>query len=149
MSREALAWAGVSRFPRPGATRHGLPDGLPSAQRRADRITRDTTVTEQHVFWHRDLPPLDADPIGEHVVEASSDRVASTLAHRDELWDQCYRQLLAHTVERIEQELSRLGGHYAHVIDEHLDSKRDDVAGESWLHGRFTYVLYRTTSAPR
>ena len=100
------------------------------------------------VFWHRDLPPLDADPLDEHVVEAASPRVASTLAHRDELWDQCYQQLLLQAGARIEQELDRLDGDYAHVIDEHLDSKRDDVAGESWLHGRFTYVLYRATAGP-
>ena len=98
------------------------------------------------VFWHRDLPPLDADPLDEHVVEAASPRVASTLAHRDELWDQCYQQLLLQAGARIEQELDRLDGDYAHVIDEHLDSKRDDVAGESWLHGRFTYVRYRSAA---
>jgi hypothetical protein len=39
--------------------------------------------------------------------------------------------------------VARLGGRYAHVLDEHIDSRRDDSSGESWLHGRFTYVLYR------
>ena len=38
------------------------------------------------IFWHRELPPLAADAIGEHVIEASSSRVSSTLARRDELW---------------------------------------------------------------
>jgi CHAT domain-containing protein len=49
----------------------------------------------------------------------------------------------AHTHHRLEQEITRLGGHYAHVLDEHVDSRRDDASGESWLHGRFIYVLYR------
>jgi hypothetical protein len=44
------------------------------------------------VYWHRDLPPLDADLVAEHTVEATSNRVPATLAHRDELWDQCYRE---------------------------------------------------------
>ena len=43
----------------------------------------------------------------------------------------------------LEQEVARLGGDYAHVIDEHVDSRRDDLTTESWLHGRFSYVLYR------
>ena len=44
---------------------------------------------------------------------------------------------------RLEQEVRRLGGHYAHVVDEPIESQRNDATGESWLHGRFTYVLYR------
>jgi hypothetical protein len=44
---------------------------------------------------------------------------------------------------RLEQEVVRLGGNYAHVLDESVDSRHDDVTGESWLHGSFTYMLYR------
>ena len=44
---------------------------------------------------------------------------------------------------RLEQEVLRLGGHYAHVLDESVDSRHDGATSESWLHGRFTYVLYR------
>ena len=95
------------------------------------------------VYWHRQLPPLDAEMIGEHVLEAVSCRVQGTLAHRDELWDRCYRSLIANTEERFAQEVARLGGHYAHVLDESIDSRRDDVAAEAWLHGRFGYTLYR------
>ena len=29
------------------------------------------------------------------------------------------------------------------VLSESVDSRHDDVQGEAWLHGRFTYVLYR------
>ena len=95
------------------------------------------------VYWHRELPPADAEMMAEHVVEAASSRVPGTLAHRDELWDRCYEELMAHTRERIAQEVVRLGGHYAHVLDESVDSRHDDVTGESWLHGAFTYMLYR------
>jgi hypothetical protein len=81
--------------------------------------------------------------MGEHVVEATSVRVPSTLAHRDELWERCYEDLMARTRIRLEQEVLRLGGNYAHVLDESVDSRHDDVTGESWLHGTFTYMLYR------
>jgi hypothetical protein len=99
------------------------------------------------VYWHRELPPIDAEVMDAHVVEATSGRVQGTLTHRDELWDQCYEELMAHTRERLEQEVARLGGHYAHVLDESVDSRRDDATGEAWLHGRFNYVLYRNTGA--
>jgi hypothetical protein len=81
--------------------------------------------------------------MAEHVVEAASARVPGTLAHRDELWDECYQDLMTKARARLEQEVARLGGHYAHVLDETVDSRHDDVTGESWLHGAFTYMLYR------
>jgi len=102
-----------------------------------------TPADGKRVYWHRELPPLNSDIMGEHVLEATSGRVLGTLAHRDELWDQCYRDLLENTRKRFTQEIDRLGGRYAHVLDEHVDSCHDDVAGEAWLRGRFTYVLYR------
>jgi hypothetical protein len=97
----------------------------------------------QIVYWHRDLPPLDAELVAEHTVEADSSRVAGTLAHRDELWDRCYMELMTVSASRLAQEVARLGGDYAHVHDEAITPKHDDAAGEAWLHGRFTYVLYR------
>jgi hypothetical protein len=97
----------------------------------------------QIVFWHRELPPLKADLVAEHTVEANSSRVPGTLAHRDELWDQCYRELMVNAEHRIVQEIARLGGHFAHVLDEAIDPRHDDAAGEAWLHGRFSYMLYR------
>ena len=102
-----------------------------------------TTGEPPVVYWHRQLPPFDAEMLGEHVLEATSCRVQGTLAHRDELWDRCYQSLIANTEERFAQEVARLDGHYAHVLDEFIHSRRDDVAGEAWLHGRFTYMLYR------
>jgi hypothetical protein len=101
------------------------------------------------VFWHRELPPLDAELLAEHTVEATSSRVPGTFAHRDELWDQCYRELMANAEKRLLQEVTRLGGDFAHVHDEAIEPKHDDVAGEAWLRGRFSYVLYRRSSGSR
>ena len=98
---------------------------------------------EKTIYWHRELPPADAEVLDEHTVEAVSERVPGTLAHRDELWDRCYHDLMARAADRLNQEIERLGGRYAHVLDESIDSRHDDATGEAWLHGRFTYVLCR------
>ena len=95
------------------------------------------------VYWHRELPPLSAEPIGEHTLEATSSRVPGTLARRDDLWDRCYRELVANAESRLAQELTRLGGDCARVYDESIESRHDDATGETWLHGRFSYMLYR------
>lgn len=95
------------------------------------------------VYWHRELPPLEADLVAEHTLEATSGRVAGTIAHRDELWDRCYRELMAAAGLRLTQEVARLGGDYAHVHDEAIDPRHDAATGEAWLHGRFSYMLYR------
>ena len=58
------------------------------------------------VYWHRELPPLDAELMAEHTVEATSGRVAGTLGHRDELWDRCYQELMANTSARLAQEIA-------------------------------------------
>jgi hypothetical protein len=104
-----------------------------------DPVVNDRKV----VYWHRELPPLEGEIFGEHVVEATSDRVSGSIERYGDLWNRCYADLMAHATTRLTQELARLGGHYAHVLDEHIDSRRDDVADESWLYGRFSYVLYR------
>ena len=95
------------------------------------------------VYWHRELPPLEAEPLGQHAVEATSRRVPGTIAHRDELWHACYDDLLVQATIRLEQEVARLGGHHAHVLGEVIEGRRDEVKGEAWLRGRFAYVLYR------
>jgi hypothetical protein len=66
-----------------------------------------------------------------------------TVAHRDELWRQCNEDLMARVRIRLEQEVVRLGGNYAHVLTESVESKHDDVTDETWVHGRFTYMVYR------
>ena len=101
------------------------------------------------VYWHRELPPMDAELVAEHTVEATSRRVPGTIEHRDELWDRCYEELMEDAERRLAQEITRLGGHFAHVHDESIDPKRDDAAGEAWLHGRFGYMLYRRASKSR
>ena len=105
----------------------------------------DASTHAQVVFWHRELPPLDAEFMAEHTVEATSGRVAGSLSHRDELWHRCYQELMSNAHARLVQEITRLGGHYAHVHDEAIGPRHDDAAGEAWLHGRFSYVLYRTS----
>lgn len=102
---------------------------------------------QQIIYWHRELPPLDAEQMGEHVVEAASMRVKSDLTHRTALWDQCHDDLMAHVRSRLEQEVARLSGDYAHVLQESIDIRRDDASGESWLQGRFTYLLLRRQPA--
>jgi hypothetical protein len=104
-----------------------------------------TTVvgTPKVVYWHRDLPPLAAEAIGEHTVEASSPRVQGAFAQRDEHWKRCENELMAQTRDRLGEEIVRLGGLYAHVYKETIDTRHDDTKGEAWLHGRFEYTLYR------
>jgi hypothetical protein len=89
------------------------------------------------------LPPVEADLVAEHTVEADSVRVPGTIAHRDELWAGCRRDLFEKVDARLRQEIVRLGGTCAHVLDERVEEKRDPVNNEAWLHGRFTYMLYR------
>jgi hypothetical protein len=107
----------------------------------------ETGATEKIIYWHRELPPLAAELIGEYVVEATSSRVPGTLAHRDELWAQCYEDLMDRVRKRLEQEILRLGGSCAHVLSESVDSKHDAVSGEAWLHGQLTYTLYRRSAS--
>jgi hypothetical protein len=95
------------------------------------------------IYWHRELPPLDAQPMGEHVVEASSPHVPDTLAHREELWSLCEAELMTTARERLRAEIARLGGRFAHVLDESIETHHNASAGDAWLHGRFTYMLYR------
>jgi hypothetical protein len=97
----------------------------------------------QVVYWHRELPPIHADPVGERTVEADSMRVPGTIEHRDEIWDRCRSDLMNRAAQRLEQEVARLDGRYAHVFDERLEPKHDYTTGEAWLHGRFNFTLYR------
>jgi hypothetical protein len=95
------------------------------------------------IYWRRELPPSNAEAIGEHILEATSKRIPGTLSHRDQLLGQCYENLMAEARYRLEQEVARLGGHYAHVLSESVGSRHDEKTGESWLHGDFSYMLYR------
>lgn len=105
--------------------------------------TMTASATPAMVFWHRELPPADADPLEVHTITANSSRVPGTIAYRDELWHRCYHSLMAEADARLHQELARLKGHYARVYDEAIQTRHDEVAGEAWITGRFNYVLYR------
>ncbi|MFO7303331.1 MAG: hypothetical protein DIU54_013035 [Acidobacteriota bacterium] len=100
-------------------------------------------ATPKTIYWHRDLPPLDAEAVSEHTIEADSSRVPRRFSRSDDLWDRCYAELMENVERRLLQELQRLGGRYARVHDEKIEPKHNDATGESWLHGRFGYVLYR------
>ena len=99
----------------------------------AARSKSDSTRIE---LWHGELPSLDASAMAEHLVEATSARVPGKILHRDELWSQCYVDLMAKTATRLEQEVLRLERKYAHVLDESVDSRHDGATIESSLHGR-------------
>ena len=107
---------------------------------------RDPDNDRQIVYWHRKLPPLDAEPLGEYMVEADSMHVTGNLAHRGDLWDRCYQDLMMRVHGRLCQEVHRLGGHYAHVLEEAIDSRHDDRSGDVWLRGRLKYLLLRRPS---
>ena len=100
-------------------------------------------VEPKMIYWHRELPPLDAQPMAEHIVEASSAHVPDTITDRDELWKRGEDELMANARERLGEEIARLGGRYAHVLDESIETRHNVSTGEAWLHGRFTYMLYR------
>jgi hypothetical protein len=102
-----------------------------------------TPSDAKRIYWHRELPPLDADAVAEQTVEAASGRLQGTLEHRNELWDRCYADLMEKLTARLEQELTRLGGDCAHVLDESIDSRHDDAGGDVWLHGRLTFLVMR------
>jgi|SRR5579872_2902854 len=100
-------------------------------------------ASKKVIYWHRELPPIRAEAIGEHTVEVTSCHVPGTLAHRDDLWEHCYADLMAQFAARLEQEVALLGGNYAHVLSESVDSRHNPIVNDAWLHGAFTYVVYR------
>ena len=97
----------------------------------------------KRIYWHRELPPQSADPAGEHWVEARSEPIPYLYSRKNELWGQCIDSLSAHARERLLDELDRLGGDYAHVMDEAVTVKIDHEKSLYWLEGRYDYMLYR------
>ena len=79
-SGSQLTWPNSSRLPARArymqAVRLMTPfpcePSLQTADRRHEKI----------VYWHRDLPPLAAEAMDEHSLEATSGRVPGTIAHR-------------------------------------------------------------------
>ena len=68
---------------------------------------------------------------GEHTVEAASGHVPGTLVHQSELWDGCYEDLMGQAGVRIEQEIARMGGTFAHVFAESIDTRHNDAIGDA------------------
>lgn len=95
------------------------------------------------VYWHRELPPLGMDPVADDTVEATSSRVPDRIARRSDLWNRCYDELIKTAELRMLQELRRIGGTCVRVHDESIDTRHDAATGEIWLHGRFTFTVYR------
>jgi hypothetical protein len=102
-----------------------------------------STDEKKVIYWRRELPPLDAEPVGEQVVEADSAHVKGDLAQRDATWNQRRDDLMARLDERVRQEVARIGGDYAHVLKESIEPHRNDANGEAWLHGRLDYSVLR------
>ena len=102
-----------------------------------------TDTSGKVVYWHRELPPLEAELMGGHTIEATSSRISGKIARHDDLWRQCEQELMANTEARLRAEIARLGGRYAHVLEEIIEPRHDDRTGEAWLRGRFEYALYR------
>lgn len=99
------------------------------------------------IYWHRDLPPLADELMGAHTLEAVSDAVEYRWADRDALWTECSASLKAHLTERLEQEIDRLGGSCAHVLEEDITPHVDYPTNRYWLIGRLNYTLYRHPAA--
>jgi len=95
------------------------------------------------IYWHRDLPPLDAELMGEHSVDATSAPVDYHFDQRDELWGRCAPSLREQLTARLDAEIDRLGGACAHVLEEDVTPHVDHPTGKYWLVGRVRYTLYR------
>lgn len=102
------------------------------------------------VYWRRELPPMSEQLEGEHEITATSDRVRTTWSEREVSWARCHDSLAAHAQDRITQEVRRLGGTCAHVLEEVVTSRRDDATEEFWLVGtyRFTMFVHPLDAAP-
>lgn len=97
----------------------------------------------QRIYWHRELPPLADELLGSHTVEAASEPVEYKLSERDAMWQQCSESLRANLAARLEQEIDRLGGSCAHVLEEDITEHIDYPTNRYWLIGRLSYSLYR------
>jgi hypothetical protein len=100
-------------------------------------------VAVKRIYWHRELPPIGAEDLGEHRVVARSDAVDYHWSERNALWARCVRSLHRNLERRLGQEIERLGGSFAHVLDERIVPRIDRAGDQYWLEGRFDYVLYR------
>jgi len=77
------------------------------------------------IYWHRELPPIAASPWVSMWWRRTA-RASQAIAHRDELWDQYYEDLMSNVGVRLEQEVRRLGGNLCALLDETVDSRHND-----------------------
>ncbi len=94
------------------------------------------------IYWRRELPPLSEQIEGEHEVDATSPAMHYDFGARDTLWGRCYPLLLEAAEVRIAQEVERLGGSCAHIVDETVTVKLDDAAATFALRGAFRFIMY-------
>jgi hypothetical protein len=94
------------------------------------------------IYWRRELPPMSEQLEGEHELTANSDRVHVSAADRDTLWGRCYENLMSHARDRMTQEVGRLHGSCAHVLEESITTGHDLATDEFWLAGKFHYLVY-------
>jgi hypothetical protein len=94
------------------------------------------------VYWRRELQPLSEQIEGEHEIEAESPHVHYDFGRREAMWGVCYGKLMEEAERRMVQEVQRLGGSCAHVLEEIVTARTDDAASLFWLRGRFRYVMY-------
>ena len=66
---------------------------------------------QKRIFWHADLPPLEAELVDEYRVIARSERIEYRFDRRTELWHRCVDSLRENLEHRIGQELDRMGSH--------------------------------------
>ena len=97
----------------------------------------------QVVYWRQELPPLSELLEGEHEIEAESAHVHYDFGDRQAMWRECYGLLATVAEERVRQEISRLGGSCAHIIEEQITARTDDGSALFWLRGRFRFLMYR------
>lgn len=97
----------------------------------------------QVVYWRQELPPLSELLEGEHEIEAESTHVHYAPGERPAMWSKCYETLQAVAETRVSQEIGRLGGSCAHIVDEQITAKTDDASAVFWLRGRYRFLMYR------
>ena len=101
----------------------------------------------QVVYWRQELPPLSEMLEGEHEIETESQHVHYSVGGREAMWSACYGLLQTATEERLRQELGRLGGSCAHIVDEQVTARTDDASAMFWLRGRYRFLMYRHPQA--
>jgi hypothetical protein len=99
------------------------------------------------IYWRRELPPLSEQIEGEHEIEAESPHIHFDVGRRETMWGISYGPLMAEAERRMIQEVLRMGGSCAHVLEEVVTAKIDDASSIFWLRGRFRYVMYRHPTA--